>query len=103
MVDQEMVRKIKKVLMPYQPKMIGIFGSFSRAENSPSSDLDILVQFNKGMGLIELVKLQHKLSDKLGLDVDLVTENSIKNSRLRQYILKDLITIYHEKGQPHLS
>lgn len=103
MIDQELARKFKEVLLPHQLKMIGVFGSYFRAENSPSSDLDMLVQFNKGMGLIKLVKLQHKLSDKLGLDVDLVTENSIKNSRLRQYILKDLITIYHEKEQPHLS
>jgi len=82
------------MLKPYRPERVRIFGSFARGENGKNSDLDILIKFQDSIGLLELVQIEQELSDKLGIKVDLVTEGSLKNPRLKKYIEQDLITIY---------
>ena len=45
MTKQETHNKIVSYLKNYNPKMIGIFGSFVRGEESTSSDIDILIRY----------------------------------------------------------
>ncbi len=93
-MDKELQAKLLLYLLPHHPVRIGVFGSFARGENKKGSDLDILIQFKDRISLLKLVQIEQELSDKLGIPIDLVTENSLKNPRLREYIEKDLITIY---------
>jgi len=81
-------------LMPYRPEKIGLFGSFARGEDDPESDIDILVKFKKTPTLLDLVRIHNELSLQIGKKIDLVTESSIKNKRLKSYIYKDLQIIY---------
>jgi uncharacterized protein len=81
-------------LRPYSPERIGIFGSFARREDTPESDIDILVKFRKTISLLDLARIHRELSEILGRKVDLVTEASIKNERLKKYIYNDLTVIY---------
>jgi predicted nucleotidyltransferase len=74
-----------------------VFGSFARGENKKGSDLDVLVQFREQISLLKLVQIEQELGDQLGIPIDLVTENSLKNPRLKEYIIRDLITIYEWK------
>ncbi len=92
-MDPELQTKLLLNLLPYHPARIGVFGSFARGENKKSSDLDILIKFKERISLLKLVQIEQELSDKLGLQIDLVTENSLKNPRLKKHIEKDLITI----------
>ena len=80
-------------LRPYNPVRIGIFGSFARKE-TPNSDIDILVKFKETISLLDLAKIHRELSQILGKDVDLVTESSVKNERLKKYIYNDLKIIF---------
>lgn len=57
---------------------IGIFGSYARDEQRPDSDLDILVAFEEPVTLFDLVCLENELTSHLGVDVDLVTRDSLK-------------------------
>lgn len=93
-MDKELQAKLLKHLLPHHPARIGVFGSYARRENKKGSDLDILIQFKDRISLLKLVQIEQELSDNLGIPVDLVTENSLKNPRLRKYIDNDLITIY---------
>ncbi len=93
-MDKELQTKLLQYLLPYHPVRIGVFGSFARGENKKGSDLDILIKFKDRISLLKLVQIEQELSDKLEIPIDLVTENSLKNPRLRKYIEKDLITIY---------
>ncbi|MCB9281675.1 MAG: nucleotidyltransferase family protein [Lewinellaceae bacterium] len=93
-MDEELQTKLLQYLLPYHPVRIGVFGSFARGENKKGSDLDILIKFKDRVSLLKLVQIEQELSDKLEIPIDLVTENSLKNPRLRKYIEKDLITIY---------
>ena len=93
-MNQSLRNRIVQLLMPYQPVRIGVFGSFARKENMPESDLDILISFKNKISLFKLVQIQQELSDNLGVSVDLITENSLKNQALKNSIIEDLIPIY---------
>ena len=85
---------IINTLMDFNPLRIGIFGSFIRNQNTPDSDIDILVKFKNGITLLQLIKLENELSEKLGIKVDLVTEGALTNKKLKDSIAKDLTIIY---------
>lgn len=69
-------------------KSLMLFGSVARDEATPESDVDILVEFNRPMGLFGLIELQNRLEELLGCNVDLGTLDSLKH-RIRENVLKD--------------
>ncbi len=87
---------IVSTLRSFEPERIGIFGSYARNENSPDSDIDILVRFKNGVTLLQLISLENELTEKLGIKVDLVTEGAVTNSRIKRAIQRDLKVIYGE-------
>ncbi len=89
MITDQQYKKIVDVLTPFNPERIGIFGSYARGEETRDSDLDILVSFSKPINLLQFVRLEIELSEKLGVKVDLVTERAV-HPRLRKYIDQDL-------------
>ena len=85
---------IISALRDYDPVMIGIFGSYARKENTSSSDIDILVKFRSTLSLLQLVRIENLISQKLGIKVDLITEGAVKNKTVKESINKDLQIIY---------
>jgi predicted nucleotidyltransferase len=61
----------------YKIKEIGFFGSHSRGDFRPDSDVDILVEFSEPIGL-EFVDLANELEGLLQRKVDLVSRRGIK-------------------------
>ncbi len=93
MINNIKKEKLLEILMPFQPKRVGIFGSYARNEQTKESDLDVLVSFTKTINLLDLVGLEIDLCEKLDMKVDLLTENSIHNA-IRPYIDKDIKWIW---------
>lgn len=80
---EENIGTIKK----YGIKKIGIFGSYIRSEQKPTSDIDILVEFEKGKTTFDnYMDLKFFLEDLFKCKVDLVMKESIKPD-LKPYIL----------------
>lgn len=77
MTKNDIYQIIISTLKKYGVKKISVFGSYARGENNPNSDLDILVEFSERKSLLELVRIERILSEKLGIKVDLLTEKSI--------------------------
>ena len=73
-------------------KSAGVFGSYIQGKERPN-DIDILVEFNKPVGLFKLVHLENELSDKLNMPVDLVTKNGL-SKYIRQDVLKQTQYFY---------
>ncbi len=96
MSSQEILNIIVGYLKNYNPEFVGLFGSFAREEYSPESDIDILVKFQKSLTLLQLVRIENELSEKIGTKVDLITEGSVKNQRVKKSIQNDLKIIYRE-------
>lgn len=57
---------------------VGLFGSYVRGQESDSSDIDILVSFNRDIDLFEFIDLREYLEDKLQSKVDLVMASALK-------------------------
>jgi len=62
----------------YGVSAVGIFGSYVRGEQTDQSDVDILVDLEKPIGLIRLVQLNKNISQFLGVKVDLTTKKALK-------------------------
>lgn len=62
----------------YGLKEIGIFGSYVRGEQKEISDVDILIELEKPVGFVKFLKLEKRISDILGIKVDLVTRKALK-------------------------
>ncbi len=60
-----------------------VFGSVARGENRENSDVDLLVEFEEGCTLLDLIGLKLDLQDLLGVAVDIVTPNSLRYVRDR--------------------
>ena len=71
---------------------IGLFGSVVRSEQKETSDIDILIELAKPMGLFEFVRLKNYLSDILGVRVDLVMKRALK-PRIGKRILKEVLYV----------
>jgi len=89
----EIQNKISPVLKEYGVKYAAVFGSVSRGDEKPKSDIDIIVSLGKPMGMFAYMSLIREMENRLGRKVDLVTENSI-NKFVRPLIQSDLKTIY---------
>ena len=84
-----LILKNKPVLQKKYPiKTISVFGSFARGDNNENSDVDILVEFEKHVG-IEFIDLANDLESILHQKVDLISKTGIKQKYLK-IIEKDL-------------
>ena len=67
----------------YGARRIRVFGSVARGDSQAASDVDFLVEFEKGRTLFDLIGLRLDLRDLLGVEVDVVTPNSLRYLRDR--------------------
>ncbi len=67
---------------------IGYFGSYALDKQTDTSDLDLLVEFSQPVGWA-FFTLEHFLEQSLGLRVDLVTRNALKE-RIKESILNQV-------------
>lgn len=92
MLSNKQQEIIKSIAGKYNPSLLGVFGSYARNEQTASSDLDLLIEFDDVVNLLELIGLEQELSEKLGVKVDLVTKKSL-SKHLKPYIEKDFMRI----------
>ena len=69
---------------------IAIFGSTARDEARPKSDVDILVEIRRPMGLFEFIGIKEDLEQLLGRPVDLTTPDGL-HPALRDQILEEAV------------
>ncbi len=77
-----------------------LFGSYSRGEERPDSDIDILVDYDNSKGIISLFKMGGilmDLSDLLGKKVDLVESKGLMDFA-RESVERDKILIYERSS-----
>ena len=72
---------------------ISVFGSVARGESDDNSDLDLLVEFERGSTLIEMISLEEELSATLGVEVDVLTAKSLRLD-IKESVLREAVVIY---------
>ena len=74
----------------YGAKRIGLFGSFIRNQQKEKSDVDILVEFEKGMKTFDnYMELKFYLEKLLDCKVDLVIADALK-PQINPYVMKEI-------------
>ena len=76
----------------YHVRTLEVFGSYVRDEQTPESDLDVLVTFDETPDLFQYMELEDHLGELLGVKVDLVMKRARK-PRLEQRILHEAIPV----------
>lgn len=69
---------------------IGLFGSFSRNEARPDSDVDILISLQKP-NLLTYAVIAQQLETVFGRKVDLISEKAMLKASFRSHIEKEVI------------
>jgi len=73
------INKHRQILQEkYGVEQAGIFGSVAKGRSRSESDIDIVVEFSKPIGMFKFIELEEYLSSLLGKKVDLVTKQSLK-------------------------
>jgi len=93
MSTTEIQKKIHPIFKRYGIRRASVFGSVSRGDDTPQSDVDILIAVGVPMGLFTYMKMKREIEKKLGRSVDIVTEKSI-NKFIEPYVTEELQTIY---------
>ncbi|HXU37960.1 MAG TPA: nucleotidyltransferase family protein [Blastocatellia bacterium] len=96
-VDLDRVTRMLRDQLPslaqkYHVKSLGVFGSYVRRQQSPQSDLDLLVVFDEPPGLLKFIELENFLTDLLGIRVDLVMKDSLK-PMIGKQILSEVVQV----------
>ncbi|MBI2722268.1 MAG: nucleotidyltransferase domain-containing protein [Bacteroidetes bacterium] len=95
MLTTEQTNIILETLKPFDPTYIGLFGSYARNEETESSDIDLLYEFNNPtFSLFDLIDLKETLQQKLNKQVDLVSKRYI-NKHLKSYVEKDIKILFN--------
>jgi uncharacterized protein len=92
---QEIYKNIVDFLAQEGASEVSVFGSFARNEEKSSSDIDILVEFERKMGLIEFCGIERRLSDLVGRKVDLLTKSSL-STLIEPFVENDRQIIYQK-------
>src|SRR4030042_3023696 len=76
---------------------IRVFGSVSRSEAGPESDVDFLIELEPGRTLLDHSPLHLELKQLLGCEVDVVTEKGLR-PRVRDRVLKEASSMWGTMG-----
>jgi predicted nucleotidyltransferase len=71
---------------------LGVFGSYVRGDQRTGSDLDVLVEFDRPISLLGFVDLEKRISELLGVKVDLVMKSALKPNIGRR-ILREVVPV----------
>lgn len=91
MTFDELVRRIaahQDELASLHVHKLSVFGSVARGEAGEASDVDLLVGFDRPVGLFHFVTVKERLEAVLAVSVDLVTPGGLK-APLRAHVLAE--------------
>jgi predicted nucleotidyltransferase len=76
--------EIRAIAAAHGARNVRVVGSVARGTDRQDSDLDLLVNFDQGVGLLDHAKLVLELEALLGCKVDVASERGVRtNIRIR--------------------
>lgn len=88
------VERLREVCIRYGVARLEVFGSVSRGDAAPDSDVDVLYTLEPGARLgWDIEKLADELSELLDRRVDLVSRNAL-HERLREGVFAEALLLY---------
>ena len=86
----------------FDVKVLYIFGSFARGDNTHDSDIDLLVEFNnpEDSPADRFFGLLHALEDATHLNIDLLTMTGLRNPYFKKRVMSEKVALYEEENNP---
>ncbi len=91
-VLQTLKQKNAELITKFGVKSLQLFGSVARDDATSTSDVDLLVEFNRPVGYFGLFALQDYLEKLLDCPVDLGTPDSLK-PYIKERVMGELIRV----------
>jgi predicted nucleotidyltransferase len=91
-LDASAVIAIREAAARHGADRVRVFGSFARGEARANSDLDLVVSFESGRTLLDLVALEREIQELVGRHVDIATEGSLP-PLIRDRVLEEAVTL----------
>ncbi len=85
-------KEILNIATQHGARNVRVFGSVARGEARPDSDVDFLVDMEKGRSLLDLGGLLMDLQHSLGRRVDVVTEKGLRE-RIRTRVMQEAVPL----------
>ncbi len=93
---QDIIDKLRKqkpeLVRQYGVSQLALFGSYARNEQNESSDIDVIVEFEKPISGLRFVSLAEAIEATIGLPADVVPSDGIK-PRYLDFVGKDLVYV----------
>jgi len=86
------LRNHREELRSLHVRSLALFGSVARGDEARESDVDLLVEFDRPVGLFHFVEVKNRLEEILGTDVDLVSRGGLK-PQLRERVLAEAVDV----------
>lgn len=85
---------IHAVANKHKAEKLWVFGSCARKEERPDSDVDLLVKFRGGVGLVEYVRFERELSNLQGRKVELTVNSALlREPRFAERVCREAVAI----------
>ena len=94
-IDQILKARREEILViaaRHGARNIRVFGSVARGEARPDSDVDFLIELERGRSLLDHAGLLVDLEELLGRKVDVVTERGLR-PRIRDRVLSEAVPL----------
>ena len=85
--------EIYEIARRNKAKTVYVFGSCARKEETPESDVDFLVEFQKGSSLFDHVGLRIDLAEYLKRPVDVISLNALKDEAFDRNVKKEMVLL----------
>ena len=89
---EDLAKRIVPILSDRGVIEASVFGSFTRGEVQPGSDLDLLVRYKETVSLFDVGGLKCELEKLLGIKVDLISRDYLK-PRIKKRVLHESVRI----------
>ncbi len=91
-VLKEKREEILRIAARHGASNVRVFGSVARGEANAQSDVDLLVELERGRSLLDHAALMLDLERLLGRRVDVATERGLK-PQIREHILREAVRL----------
>ena len=89
---EDLAKRIVPILRNAGVVEASVFGSFTRGEAQPDSDLDLLIRYKETVSLFDVSGLKCEHEKLLGSKVDLISRDYLK-PRIKKRILQESVRI----------
>ncbi len=84
--------EILRIAARHGASNVRVFGSVARGEADAQSDVDLLVELERGRSLLDHAALMLDLESLLGRRVDVATERGLR-PQIREHILREAVLL----------